>query len=576
MQKRKKQSAIGDRLAEAANFAGQTEYPSVFAAAYVFLKIRERGLVDVENLVDFVEELDLPQPSKSFLKITLAKTWKSYRPLITAATIDDLRSFIASPKFDMRRYQLMTPHSVIQLCIGALGLGKAQTCADMGSDMGAFLLEAAKNCAGLKAKGFEISAESSIIANLRFDALGLIGRIESIEKDIFALGKDSGRFDRIFCHPPFGLKYLSESGRKFIEGIPSLPPLKASTSSEWYFVLRALASLNDKGRCAVLITSGATFSISDILVRKYLVERNLVEAVVALPAGMMSGTGVQMALVLLNKAKQDASTIMVDASSLGHRAKRITVLSNDEICEILSILKREPSSDISQIPHAVTDAHKIEHEDFILMPKRYAGCEHLNIPNGRPFGELMSAISSGEALHPDERDEIKSSEPTKFGYITQAVIKDGQIDKSEIWISRTPQGKHPVRVLNGDLILTKVGRPLKCTVVDANDDEHLFVGPNLYTIRLNTDLIDPYFVKAYLESPTGQALLSRISCGVGMPVIPMRDLKEITIPVPPMSKQKAVSNLYKARLSEVSYLRREIERASNALNTVYADAMKEA
>ena len=56
----------------------------------------------------------------------------------------------------------------------------------------------------------------------------------------------------------------------------------------------------------------------------------------------------------------------------------------------------------------------------------------------------------------------------------------------------------------------------------------------------------------------------------------MRDLKEILIPVPPMPKQKAVSNLYRARLAEVAYLRREIERASNALNTVYADAMKEA
>lgn len=575
MQKRLKKTTIGDKLAEAANLAGQSEYPSVFAAAYIFLKIRERGLVDVENLVDFVDGLDLPQQSKTFLKFTLSKTWKHYRPLITAVTDDELRTLITSSKFDMRPYQLATPQSVIQLCVGLLGVRKADTCADMGSDTGAFLIEVAKECDNVKATGIELNPESSIIANLRFEAMGLTGRIESIEKDIFALGKDFEQFDRVFCHPPFGLKYLSEAGRKFIEGIPSLPPLRANTTSDWYFVLRALASLNDKGRCAVLITSGATFSLSDIPVRKYLVERNLVEAVVALPAGMMTGIGVQMTIVLLNKAKRDASIIMVDASTCGHRSKRITVLSNDEICEILSILNRE-ASDVCQIPHAVADMSEIEQEDFILMPRRYAGCERVNIPDGKPFGVLMSAISSGESLTPAEREEIKSSEPTKFGYITQAVIKDGVIDKSEIWISRTPQGRHPVRVSNGDLILTKVGRPLKCTVVDAKDDEHLFVGPNLYAIRLNTDLIDPYFVKAYLESPTGQALLSRISCGVGMPVIPMRDLKEITIPVPPMSKQKAVSNLYKARLAEVSYLRREIERASNALNTVYTDAIKEA
>ena len=575
MQKKKKRSTIGDKLAEAANLAGQSEYPSVFAAAYIFLKIREYGLVDVENLADFVDGLDVPQQSKSFLKIALSKTWKHYRPLITAATIDDLRAFIASPKFDMRPYRFATPQSVIQLSIGLLGVRKAGTCADMGSDTGAFLLEVAKECGNTKATGIEISAESSIIANLRVEAMGLTGRIESIEKDIFALGKDFRQFDRVFCHPPFGLKYLSEAGRKFIEGIPSLPPLRASTTPDWYFALRALASLNDKGRCAVLITSGATFSLTDIPIRKYLVERNLVEAVVALPAGMMNGIGVQMAIVLLNKAKHDTSTIMVDASSLGHRSKRITVLSNDEIYEILSILNRE-ASDICQIPHAVVDAHEIEQEDFILMPRRYAGCGRVNIPNGKPFGELMSAISSGEALTPTERDEIKSSEPTKFGYITQAVIKDGVIDKSEIWITRTPLGRHPVRVSNGNLILTKVGRPLKCTVVDAKDDEQLFIGPNLYAIRLDTDLIDPYFVKAYLESPTGQALLSRISCGVGMPVIPMRDLKELTIPVPPMSKQKVVANLYKARLNEVSYLRREIERATNALNTVYIDATEEA
>lgn len=74
--------------------------------------------------------------------------------------------------------------------------------------------------------------------------------------------------------------------------------------------------------------------------REKLVQLNWVEAVVLLPAGILTDSNIEMSLLILNKAKNKDTIRLVDARSFGERQRRKLHLSlNDaeKIKELLSV-----------------------------------------------------------------------------------------------------------------------------------------------------------------------------------------------------------------------------------------------
>ena len=92
---------------------------------------------------------------------------------------------------------------------------------------------------------------------------------------------------------------------------------------------------------------------------------------------------------------------------------------------------------------------------------------------------------------------------------------------------------------------------------------------NLYIIRLKTDIVDPYFVAAFLSSEDGREVLERYVVGTTIPNLPLRNLKEIQIPVLPMERQKAIAARYQASLDEIEVLKIKLEKARIAASEAY-------
>jgi type I restriction enzyme M protein len=170
---------------------------------------------------------------------------------------------------------------------------------------------------------------------------------------------------------------------------------------------------------------------------------------------------------------------------------------------------------------------------------------------------------------------LTAPERTPFHYITQANIKDGIIEKAIPSLKSMPPAKAAYCAKNGDIILTKVGRPIKCAVACLNDGEQLLIGSNQYIITPDERRIDPFFLKTFFDSAIGQTVLAQISVGVAQPAIALRDLNEIRIPVVPMEKQKSIALAYRARQDEVEILRRKLDRSLSALNGVFEEMIKE-
>ncbi len=113
-------------------------------------------------------------------------------------------------------------------------------------------------------------------------------------------------FDRVLCHPPFGIRLGDEE----LVRHDAYNHLSKSRSGRWssesLFLQFALASLNPGGRAVIVVPPGFLFrGGSDARLRELLLKADVVRAVVSLPSGLASGSAVEMAVIVLENAKQD-------------------------------------------------------------------------------------------------------------------------------------------------------------------------------------------------------------------------------------------------------------------------------
>ena len=81
-----------------------------------------------------------------------------------------------------------------------------------------------------------------------------------------------------------------------------------------------------------MLPQGILFRVGyDASVREYLLENELLEAVIGLPAGILDGTGIPPVILVLNKNKQAGSpVIFVDASDMGSNERHRIIMSDQE------------------------------------------------------------------------------------------------------------------------------------------------------------------------------------------------------------------------------------------------------
>ena len=93
---------------------------------------------------------------------------------------------------------------------------------------------------------------------------------------------------------------------------------------------------------------------------------------------------------------------------------------------------------------------------------------------------------------------------------------------------------------------------------------------NLFIIRLDETVADPYYIKAFLESETGITLLKSIAVGAAMPNLSAEAIRNMQIDLPPLEKQKVIANRYRAKQNEIVLLKRKLAQAKDSLGQIFA------
>jgi type I restriction enzyme M protein len=203
------------------------------------------------------------------------------------------------------------------------------------------------------------------------------------------------KFNIVVANPPFSLKEWGADGAakdKFNRFHRGVPP---KSKGDYAFITHMVeTALEGEGRVGVIVPHGVLFRAgSEGVIRRKLVEENLLEAVIGLPANLFYGAGIPTAILLFNKGKADRDVLFIDASRDFEQGKRQNRLrENKDIPKIVQhYLARES---VLGYAHRANPT-EIEGNDF-----------NLNIPNYIDTTEKEEEIDISETQR--EISELES------------------------------------------------------------------------------------------------------------------------------------------------------------------------
>ncbi|MBR0318344.1 MAG: type I restriction-modification system subunit M [Spirochaetia bacterium] len=196
------------------------------------------------------------------------------------------------------------------------------------------------------------------------------------------------KFQVVVANPPFSLDkwdsgFLADTqtidGKKQEKMTASLDPygrfawgVPPSSKGDYAFVLHMLHSLDsENGRMGIVLPHGVLFrGASEGKIRKEIVEFNLLDAVIGLPANLFYGTGIPACILVFKKNRDVDDVLFIDASGEGHyeKGKNQNLLRDEDIAKIIETYEKRETVDKYS---AVVPRKQIRDNDYNLNIPRY-------------------------------------------------------------------------------------------------------------------------------------------------------------------------------------------------------------
>lgn len=540
--------------------------------AYVAVVAKRNNIREADPLQQFksaVAEGVKNATLRNYLLSEMGEFWqRATNLLIQEFTEEDLVKFTLTYDFTARAGKAggenITPGSICDLALKILDIGAGEVVADLGCGAGSFLEDAVEISGdSIKVYGIDCDINLACLAIARMELLKADYLIEI--GDVFEQTERTS-FDKVFTNYPFGMRIAAMKGNgEYYEAMKTgSQGFGRPASADWMFNKVAFDSLKNDGTAVAVMTNGAAFNGGDRQARKYFVDNGMIKAVIALPSNLFASTAIPTTLIILGK--NDGEIRMVDATDLAVPGRRRNTLGTEEINEVLDRLVRDGASS------TLVSKEDIANKDYNLYPTRYLGRD-LNLENPTKLGDLAVSIERGARIPAQELDELTIDSDSRITYLRLSDISDGRISDDRPRLRQIDCVTERYWLKTGDLILSKNGAPFKIAVAEIAENDIVLANGNLYIIRLNTDIIDPYFTAAFLSSDDGKEALERYVVGTTIPNLPLKNLKELQIPVPPMEKQQEIASAYRASLDEIEILKIKLAKARVAMSEAYMAAV---
>lgn len=369
-------------------------------------------------------------------------------------------------------------------------------------------------------------------------------------------------FDVILANPPF----MSPKG-----GIKPHKKFSLQVNrSEVLFVDYIAEHINPvSGRAGIIVPEGIIFQSSNAYkqLRRMLVENNLLYAVVSLPAGVFNPySGVKTSILLLDKtlAKKTDKILFVkvenDGFDLGAQRREIEGSNLPNAKDLIikfkeSLLAKSEFISDNKNVFLIEKSKIASKDDFNLSIDRYRIDENvrINIHNVVKLEDICH-IERGGSPRPIDKYISKSDEG-----INWIKIGDAKVGEKYIYSTKEKIIKEGVKssrmVYENDFILSNsmsFGRPYIMKTSGCIHDGWL-------VLRMKDNKIDEDYLYSILSSEIVYSQFEKSATGGVVKNLNIKLVKEVEIPLPPLSVQKEIVSKIESYQSIINGARQIIQ-----------------
>ncbi|MDU4847537.1 N-6 DNA methylase [Clostridium sp.] len=581
----------------------------------VILNNKERLIVDIEydwiyaslnkeNLIEVLREIERVTGLLFFDNnegIEVLKAMKDYDfdkliSIINSVVdsnnvIDYCRELRLTANVDGKMHDNTTPYRVLEVPIRIINPSLNSTIVDYfngesGTEIVLNEFFGLSNEEGYKLQyyGQEVNKESYAIGELiNFLITGNKDRIifgDSIRNPAFIEGNGLMQFDVAISNPPFMVKVDKDvvkydNFNRFKYGITE----NNSLNSDWIIANHILSSIKQNGKGAILLPIGALFRMgAEERSRKYIINEDLIETIIRIPAAVLSYTNIVTCWVIFNKNKEEDRKGKIQFIDLTDFVESIDrrnyTISQEGVDKAVKAYKELQENEISFF----LDREKLEEKQYDLNAFDYIKSEKLiESMNNIKMTEFckVAQIRRGVQVNKGKLDALNIGSERTHYLISIGNIVDGKIvvnESDKIQIERKWEGVYEVK--RGDLLITSKGTQFKVAMVE--EDIKAIVSANLFIVRVDEDKYIPEILKYYLESELGQSLVEGIIKGTAIKSIAHKDIEKFLVPEIDMDIQKEVvgklrrsNKEYEERINEAQRIyNQEQEEIKETLNFI--------
>lgn len=284
-------------------------------------------------------------------------------------------------------------------------------------------LASQKRYAPLKLNGQEYTAPTWAMANMNMVIHDMEGKIEigdTMKSPKFKDGSKLHKFDLIVANPMWNqdtftsADYENDEYERFIAGIAP------NGTADWAWVQHIFASLNENGKAAIVLDTGAVTRGSGNAgnnkekdIRKWFVDNDFIDGVLYLPENLFYNTPSPGVILFVDKkkiAKKKNRIFLVNASlefEKGAPKNFIPISGQQKIVDVFKKWK-----EVEKISKIVT-TNEVVTNDYNISPNRYI--HNAEAIEYRPIGEIIEELLVNEDTVKKTDVELKSI-LKKIGY----------------------------------------------------------------------------------------------------------------------------------------------------------------
>jgi type I restriction-modification system DNA methylase subunit len=411
--------------------------------------------------------------------------------------------------------------------------------------------------------GHEINPSIAKIARMNIHLHGLSAELietgDTLADSQSKHGSDK-KFDIILMNPPIGTRHdkafvmhLQHTQSYFNYGPPT-------TIADYNFIQFALSRLNKNGKATILVSLRPLFASGpEAGIRKNLVEKDLLDAVITLPSNVLAHTAAQPAILIFHKDKppeRKGKILFIHADSEEEAISK--ALNSSSQLKIIDTYRKL----ISQRKFsALVSTQEVSSKEYVLLPSIYVGLEELDIFLGSDVQRItlgqIASVMPGTDLGSLPKGNIPVLQGRDLN-VSSLSIED--LSKKDVPSSLTKI----VRAQAGDILIQRIGQKPQSLLVTEELDG-ILVANTAYVIKFEKrdDLRSRYLVE-FLNSSAGHAKLTSAISGAVIPTLRLSSLRELEVPIPNRSVMELIKDIYTTesalldRASKAGNLRKQL------------------